>query len=391
MTEMRFWQLILLGALLAPFLVAGSTVACTCGGPASAQTMRDVAEWYSSNTNQIIFEGVVETQELKAGHIWALPNGGSTSLFGGHRVVSVRVLHSYRGEVSGTVNVLTGEGDADCGLDFETGRHYLVYAETIDPENLFTSFCAGTALVEQAGTALRVLRGEQPTADDLLDRQSYYQKFGPQWTGAVCGRVTKPDGTPVVQASVDLRQVRDEPFPTDGASDSDVTKQDGSFCIRYVRPGKYQLTAEKLESKKHIRWSGQYAAEGNGSKPSPMEVHAGDKLSDVHFSVGEQRVHSVQVRIVSADRSALPLERLGVSIDAVDGNALAYHVKQNRNENGRYPAGYVPAGHYVLQTYIRGDLGSGNIPAELLKWRMARQAVYIGCDSEIILKVERSY
>lgn len=108
-----------------------------------------------------------------------------------HRVVSVRVVHTYRGAVAGTVSVSTGGGEGDCGFDFETGSQYLVYADKVDNESLVTSICSGTSLLAHADAALRVLRGEPPTQGDLLDGETYYKKFGPLWTGTVCGRVTK--------------------------------------------------------------------------------------------------------------------------------------------------------------------------------------------------------
>jgi hypothetical protein len=138
-----------------------------------------------------------------------------------HRIVSVRVVHTYRGEVAGTVSVSTGGGESDCGFDFETGSQYLVYADKVDDASLVTSICSGTSLLPHADSALRVLRGEQPTQDDLLDGATYYKKFGPLWTGTGCGRVTKADGTPFGQAWVDMTQVRNEPFAVNTAADSD--------------------------------------------------------------------------------------------------------------------------------------------------------------------------
>jgi hypothetical protein len=112
----------------------------------------------------------------------------------------------------GTVSVSTGSGKGDCGFGFETVSQYLVYADKDDNENLVTSICSGTSLLAHADPALRALRGEQPTPDDLLDGETYYKKFGPLWTGTVCGLVTKADGASFGQAWVDMTQVRDEPF-----------------------------------------------------------------------------------------------------------------------------------------------------------------------------------
>ena len=248
---------------------------------------------------------------------------------------------------------------------------------------------AGSTSRREANTsALRVLRGEQPT-QDLLDGETYYKKFGPLWTGTGCGRVTKADGTPFGQAWVDMTQVRNEPFAVNTAADSDQSKADGSFCIRCVRPGKYLLTAERLEVKDYIRWAAYYPGVAKRAART-IEVHAGEKISDLQFSVGKVPLHTVLFHIVSADGSLLLLAKFGVSIDASERDALAYHLTQTRNTNGEFPAGYVPSGELLVQTYLRPDLKTGKIPAELLRWRMARQEMYIGTDSEIILKLSRA-
>jgi len=76
-----------------------------------------------------------------------------------------------------------------------------------------------------------------------------------------------------------------------------------------------------------------------------------------------------------------------VSIRAPESDALAYHLMPTRNINGEFPAGYVPPGKYVVQTDVRA---ARKIPAELLQWRMARRELYIGSDSEIILKLSHA-
>ena len=108
------------------------------------------------------------------------------------------------------------------------------------------------------------------------------------------------------------------------------------------------------------------------------------------FSVGKVRLHTVLSRVVSADGSQLPFAKFGASIDAPERDALAYHRTQTRNINGEFPAGYVPSGELLVQTYLRPDLKTGKIPAELMRWRMARQEMCIGTDSEIILTLSRA-
>lgn len=380
--------LFLLGIVVSLASMAESSLACTCP-PADGKTMRDIAVWYSDgwNASKVVFEGVVEEQEVKTGPIGAPSNAFSMTLAGAHRAVSIRVLRLYRGQAKGTVIVLTGMGLGDCGFDFETGKQYLVYADRIDAVNLFTSICTGTSPVEQAGPALRFLRGEKPTPEDLLDVEDYYEKVRPQWYGTACGKVTKADGTPFDKGSVDMTEVRDEPLPPMVASDRNLSKPDGSFCIQYIRPGKYLLTAYRLDYEDYIRWMGYYPGVTKRSETVPIEVHAGDNLSELHFSVRKERLYTVWFRIVTPDGSPLPLEGLGVSIDSQDRDALAYHLTQNENKNGRYGAGYIPPGHYLVQTYIQPDFRTGKVSTELSRWRMAKQEVNIASDSEIELKL----
>jgi hypothetical protein len=385
----RYAGLFLLEVVIVLPFTPGTALACICGFGNAGNTMREVAASYSegSNSSKIVFEGLVEKQDVKTGPIGVPASTLSITLASTHRAVSIHVLRAYRGQVSGNVTVLTGMGLGDCGFDFESGKKYLVYADRVDAGSLFTSICTGTSPLEQAGPALRFLRGQKPTADDLLDGESYYDKVQSHWYGTACGRVTTAEGTPFDKGSVDLTQIRDEPLPPMVASDPNLSKPDGSFCIQSIRPGKYVLTADRPDYEDHSRWMGYYPGVAKRSEAVPIEVQAGDNLSDLHFSVRQERLYTVRFRIVTPDGSPLPLERLGVSIDSADRDALAYHLTQNRNENGNYPAGYVPPGHYLVQTYIQPNFETGKVPAELSRWRMAKQEVDIPSDSEFVVKL----
>ena len=125
------------------------------------------------------------------------------------------------------------------------------------------------------------------------------------------------------------------------------------------------LTAERLDIKDYFRWAAYYPGVARRSQAKVIEVHAGETLADLHFDADKVRVHTVLFRIVTTNGSRLPLEKLGVSVDAPERDALAYHLAQPRNINGEFPAGYVPPGNYVVQTYVRPDLKSGKIPGTL--------------------------
>ena len=348
--------------------------------------MRETVAAYSAGATQVIFEGSVEKQELKSGSPGPPQGALSMSTFGSHRIVTFNVLHTYRGLAASSATVLTGLGGGDCGFDFETGRKYLVYANRVNTEILFTSICSGTSSLEETGPALRYLRGEPPTPDDLLDPQSYYEKFGSQQYGTACGRVTKVDGSPLGKASVDMTQVRDEPFPPKSASDPDMSKPDGSFCIPSISPGKYVLTAETTDFDHDFRWMGYYAGVWKHADATIIEVKAGAKLRNLDFTVRKEPLYTVTFRIQSSDGSPVPLDNLRVRIDSPDRDELAYHLDQHE-EDGEYTMGYVPPGHYVVRTFIQMNDPEQKVPVELTKWRMANQEVEIKSDANIVLKL----
>jgi len=348
--------------------------------------MRETVAAYSAGATQVIFEGSVEKQELKSGSPGAPATALSMTGFGSHRAVTFNVLRSYRGNASGKVSVLTGLGGGDCGFDFETGKQYLVYASRVNPEILFTSICSGTSPLEDAGPALRFLRGEPPTPDDLLDPQSYYEKFQSQHYGTACGRVTRPDGSALGKASVDMTQVRDEPLPPKLASDPDMSKADGSFCIPGISPGKYVLTAEATDFDHDFRWMGYYPGVAKRGDASVIEVKPGAKLKNLDFTVRKESLYTVSFRIQSSDGSPVPLDNLRVRIDSPDRDELAYHLDQHA-EDGEYTMGYVPPGHYMVRTYIQMDDPEQKVPAALTQWRMANQEIDIKSDADIVLKL----
>lgn len=367
-------------------LATVNALACFCGGRNSKSTMRETVASYSAGATQVIFEGSVEKQELKSGSPG--PPSGALSMtgFGSHREVTFNVLRAYRGIAVASAIVLTGLGGGDCGFDFETGKKYLVYASRVNTDILFTSICSGTSALEEAGPALRYLRGEPPTPDDLLDPQSYYHKFGSQQYGTACGRVTKVDGSPMGKAAVDMTQVRDEPFPPKSASDPDMSKPDGSFCIPGISPGKYVLTAETMDFDHDFRWMGYYAGAWRHADATIIEVKAGAKLQNLNFTVRKEPLYTVTFRIQSSDGSLVPLDNIRVRIDSPDRDELAYHLDQHE-EDGEYTMGYVPPGHYTVRTYIQMDDPEKKVSAELSKWQMANQEVEIKSDANIILKL----
>jgi hypothetical protein len=185
-----------------------------------------------------------------------------------------------------------------------------------------------------------------------------------------------------------MTQVRDEPFPPKSASDPDMSKPDGSFCIPGISPGKYVLTAETMDFDHDLRWMGYYPGVSKRADATVIEVKAGAKLRNLDFAVRKEPLYTVSFRIQSSDGSPVPLDNLRVRIDSPDRDELAYHLDQHESD-GEFTMGYVPPGHYVVRTYIQID-NEQKIPVELTKWHMANEEVDIKSDANIVLKLNPS-
>ena len=373
-----------LAAAILSTLSPARGMGCTCISPPGIITMRDLAQWHSDQS-KIIFEGQVERQEIEFGSIGAPRTAMSMTFNGAHRVVTIRASRVYRGHSQETFTALTGMGLGDCGFDFEIGKKYLVYADPIDDRTSFTSICTGTDLVEHSGPALRLLRKEPPSPEDLLNGESYLKQMIPKWTGTVCGQVSQPGGNPLGKASVEVWQVRDDPFPP--YRDGDLSAADGAFCVKGVPPGSYLLTAETEDFDAGTRLVGFYPGVWKHADAAAIEVKAGAALNGLRFETRKEVIYTIRFRIVTPDGSPVPWKNLGVAIDSPDRDPLAYHESHGVNEDGSYALGGIPAGHYVVSAYLQPDPGTWQVPPVASKWQPVREEVEITGPTEVILRL----
>ena len=76
-----------------------------------------------------------------------------------HRRVKFEVEETFRGQQRTSVEVTTGQGGGDCGFDFRTGEHYLVYANHLPQTGqLYTGICSRTRPLSEAEADLDFLR-----------------------------------------------------------------------------------------------------------------------------------------------------------------------------------------------------------------------------------------
>jgi hypothetical protein len=134
---------------------------CSCGGP------RPVAESYAGA--DLIFTGTVTDQTdrwnfLRRGWYFLQTLVGREPDFEMNQYARMRgfeyeftVDKMWRGVPARTSSVLTGRGAGDCGVRFEVGKSYLVYAHCDGEGDCFTIICTRTRELGRATEDLTYL------------------------------------------------------------------------------------------------------------------------------------------------------------------------------------------------------------------------------------------
>lgn len=118
---------ILAGALAATLGAFSTLRACSCTGERTLQQ-----EFMSAAA---VFSGRVTSFQ---------PAGDGINV-----IVTVTPLHRWKGGLDASVAIATGANDGLCGVAFEVGREYLVFAWPYTGQAaLFTHLCSRTARVE---------------------------------------------------------------------------------------------------------------------------------------------------------------------------------------------------------------------------------------------------
>jgi hypothetical protein len=94
---------------------------------------------------------------------------------GDYQRVTLRVNRVWKGNVAAEAVVYTGSNDGDCGIAFQQGTEYVIYAWALASDNLWnapenslgTGLCDRTAPVSQAADDLAALGPGQPPAPGM--------------------------------------------------------------------------------------------------------------------------------------------------------------------------------------------------------------------------------
>jgi len=325
----QFLAAAILGLTLSPVPAFG----CTCAPPPEVKTTSELAARTKADA---IFEGKVESVELG----WKLNEAQVGDVIptiatdldhnGPVILVSLEILHSYRGDQRKSTRLSTGLGGGDCGFDFEVGKKYLVYASKDEAGELSTSTCAGTARLEKGRTNLPYRQGNRVAPAAIKETSTT--------TSALCGRVVPIDASDSIDGLVlVLGAGSKSPVPYNEAEPS----TDGSFCVTDLNPGKYHLlfvntSAQSLTSFVY------FPGVTNLSEATAIEIMPGDNPSGLVFNIPAQATFSVSGTVSSSDKRQLPAEVKVVLISASQP-LLAY------------TADAVSSGSYVFNQVLPGE------------------------------------
>jgi len=256
-----------------------------------------LAAW---NRADAIFEGKVESVELgwklKEAQIGDVIPTIATDLDkdGPGRMVSLEVLHSYRGDQRKLTRLSTGLGGGDCGFDFEVGKQYRVYAFKDEAGELSTNICSRTALLEKSRRNSAYLHGKRvaPIANNGVSTT----------TSKLCGRVFPTDATGSVDSQILLVRIgRKSPVPDSEAEPG----SDGSFCVTDVNPGKYHLLFVNRDEQSLTSFV-YFPGVTDPSEATAIEIIPGHNPSDLVFNIPAQATFSVSGTVSNSDNPQLP-------------------------------------------------------------------------------------
>lgn len=294
-----------------------AAAACSCG-PGAA---RACATYWDATD---VFAGVVtEVGESRVRH-----RGGESTRPFYYRLVRLTVGESFRGDAGRTVEVLTGRGGQDCGYDFAVGRRYLVYADRSREDRLYTSVCAGTKPLEEAGADLSFIRG-------LAGAPNEAAVYG---NVRYSGRDFK-DGSWRGDPAAGL-EVRVE---GEGVRRVVLTDAEGDFAAEGLPPGSYSVTPV-------------YPERARGYvDPRPFKLRAQQCRELGYLPWWDGRLGG---RVLDAVGAPVPGVRVWIISPEIDVSVranLSQNMWQFTKDDGSFELTNVPRGRYLLVVNLTGD------------------------------------
>jgi hypothetical protein len=278
------------------------------------------------------------------------------------------VLHGFKGTQGAQVGVHSGIGTTEmssCGYDFKVGKAYLVFANLYDGKQLVVAACSHTALAEKSGTALRLLRGEPPSADDLLTPKQF-QRYS---SGRISGVVTRADRGPLSTPRVYIWNESDSSYERPGwpadeewlgdkdgklqaflVASSISADRSGAFESYFLVPGTYRVTAVDGGAGP-TRWVGSFSTHPGSGDTATLQVLAGRDDPSIEIVLHEQKVFALHGVVRASDGGPPPPKGITIRATMAPGQMFPLLEYVYSDSSGRFTIERAPAGTVHLAIY----------------------------------------
>ena len=162
------------------FLIPDCAFACSC---AIFGNQKEMVESGLSSSDAV-FSGEVVDFEKSPSDTTMMEGTMFTIMSPRPATATLRVSDVWKGPERETLEVSTSSQETACGVPFEEGREYLVYA--YGGQGLETDLCSQTKPLSEAGTDLAVLANSEKPKDDSND-EALSDTFGGVSAGAMAG------------------------------------------------------------------------------------------------------------------------------------------------------------------------------------------------------------
>jgi len=257
------------------------------------------------------------------------------------RLVRFSLEQGFRGVEGSFVEVITGQGDSDCGYGFKQGRQYLVYARrNAQDKRLYTGICLRTRPLAEAAADLAFIRSlatAEPTGIIFgeVSKRNYEWKEGEDWRKSIAGAELMIEGEATRQ---ELKSDAQGAFRLEGLAP-------GAYKVKLkIPPGLAQINS-KNEFVETVEHEVKVAARGC--------VQTGFLLNS------DTRVSGYVIDASARPVANLKLDMRGAPSDPKNINNFR---SAQTDAEGRFEFKLVPPGDYLLGLRLLSSSGYELLP-----------------------------
>lgn len=297
------------------------------------------------------------------------PEKPDPSVFRYYRRVALDVTEVFRGEVTKSSALYTGQGGGDCGYTFEVGESYLIYAHRPPTGELTTGICSRTRPTTAAADDLAYLRGPatKPSGLGSIQGTAKYPDPRQEW-------VPFDRAPPYPAAKVTIEAVD----PGKKARYETVTDFNGKYEVK-VPVGRYTATLAVRDGLYSTGWFQPEILDGRGCAEVNFTVRPDGRIGGRVVTNDGRLVPGLSVEILPAEASTNSyfgsFERVRTDLSgafefarlAPGSYVVGLTLNQNVRENKynaiwfREPAGTSPR-HVAIEPEQRVWLGDLQLP-----------------------------